>query len=773
MKLLPQITCLGLYVWGTVTFCSLSAQVSNRSGVDSTIFISHTVFVPKTSYASSRNNWTLATADMDKDGDQDVITAEKQDGYVLIHPNEGGGKIGRPQRFKGPLSHRALCILDANQDGWPDVATVTVMGKLCLFLNDQKGGLEQARVVRTGPMAHDVTPADLNQDGYPDLAVAVVNAHAVYIHWGSAAGTYQRYTQLGGAYGPRAVKVGDLNGDGRPDLVVGGDDSRVYIHWNQGQGRFAPPISLRSGSAIWALGLADFNQDGRLDIAAAAYHNKLLCMHLNQGDGRFAREQCVTSGDHNFDLVIRDFDLDGDQDVVTCSTVDQQINFHLNDGTGVIGERQNMDSGDWNAAIASADLDQDGDWDLAVASINDSYLHIHRNISALKEREVARRPCLRGIVYNEDTGRPIPRTPVTLLNAQGEQVAAGLSQEDGSFEFCPPLKQPYTLVGRATGLPVKKLEVYMPEEDLKQDIYLGAYKGTFVYGKVRDKQSYQPMPGVLITLTNEGGEVMGSLETDERGNYRSELPFGLQHEITGSYPDYEDVQKYFDLTEQHAPQGRRIDLEMHLNDKALTACYQGVVMDQQTGEPIPRAGIKVMDAYGMVVRRGRANAKGEYALRLPFGSYGMHVKAHGYFYHYEDFTFTEAQKGDCQQKDLPLLPLEEGLTVVLNHIYYDVDKATLRPESRRELDRLVQIMEDNPTLVMEIAGHTDSDASHAYNLDLSHRRAASVIRYLQQAGIYAHRMQPQGYGEEAPVAPNDSPENKQLNRRTEFRVLGY
>ncbi|MEM7655853.1 MAG: OmpA family protein, partial [Bacteroidota bacterium] len=87
--------------------------------------------------------------------------------------------------------------------------------------------------------------------------------------------------------------------------------------------------------------------------------------------------------------------------------------------------------------------------------------------------------------------------------------------------------------------------------------------------------------------------------------------------------------------------------------------------------------------------------------------------------------------------------------------------------------RVVEILQDNPSLVVEISSHTDSDATDAYNIQLSQARASGVVEYLLAAGIYADRLEAKGYGESQPIAPNDTKANKQKNRRTEFRVLSW
>ena len=111
--------------------------------------------------------------------------------------------------------------------------------------------------------------------------------------------------------------------------------------------------------------------------------------------------------------------------------------------------------------------------------------------------------------------------------------------------------------------------------------------------------------------------------------------------------------------------------------------------------------------------------------------------------------------------------------ITLRDIYYDVDKWFLRPESITALNHLLHIMEENPSLKIEISGHTDSDASDEHNQTLSQRRAQSVVNFLTSKGIARHRMAARGYGESRPIAPNDTRANKQLNRRTEIRVLDY
>jgi outer membrane protein OmpA-like peptidoglycan-associated protein len=751
------------------------AQVLNRSGEDSTVFISHTVFVPKYAYPSGDQNWSVATGDMNRDGKPDIITGSKLDGKINVHFNDGGGGFEQMKSYPAQKHNRAICAFDANEDGWTDIASVTMLGKLCILLNDQKGGLGPARVFQVGTMAHDINAADLNGDGHLDLAIAVVSLNALKVHYGDGKGNFREMISLPTGRAPRSVEVGDIDQDGDPDLVAGCDDGRVYIHLNEGNKTFRKQKGIRSGLANWGLGLADFNGDGLLDIASASYHEKLLCIHLNQGNLLFEREQCVIGGDHNFDLTIGDFDLDGDPDVVTCSTLDKSIGFHLNDGTGVMGERNELGSGDWNASIAQADFDGDGDLDVVSASIKDSKINVHRNISIDPSNALRVAICVKGKVYNGDTEELLPKVQISLQNEDGEHIETQLTSKDGAYSFCPPVNHTYYLVVRAPDLPVHRESFDMPDTNLVHDVYIFKPTGTYVYGKVKDAETFEVLAQATVKLYRDGGEPIDSVKTNDRGAYRYKLPFGYNYEVNASTPGYDTQRKFFDLTEENVKQGRRVDLFLNYQMAPSSTCVSGLVRDEKTEEPIAGATIVVRDSSGLGIQEVQTDELGQYRLCLPFGNFEFNTSAPGYFFNLStvELALEKVVEGQDHEHNIDLQPLEEGAKVVLKNIYYDVDKATLREESIAELDRLLQVMNENPTLLVEISGHTDSDASDQYNEVLSQNRAQSVVDYMLESGIEVARMKAKGYGESQPVAPNDSKENKQLNRRTEFKVLGW
>jgi OOP family OmpA-OmpF porin len=118
------------------------------------------------------------------------------------------------------------------------------------------------------------------------------------------------------------------------------------------------------------------------------------------------------------------------------------------------------------------------------------------------------------------------------------------------------------------------------------------------------------------------------------------------------------------------------------------------------------------------------------------------------------------------------ITVHRGKTFPLENVFFDTGKSTLRPESNKALDDLVSFMLHKKSMKIEIAGHSDNVGDKAGNEKLSGDRAKAVKTYLVAKGVEAARVEFKGYGDSQPIAPNDTPEGRQKNRRTEVRILG-
>ena len=201
---------------------------------------------------------------------------------------------------------------------------------------------------------------------------------------------------------------------------------------------------------------------------------------------------------------------------------------------------------------------------------------------------------------------------------------------------------------------------------------------------------------------------------------------------------------------------------------------KGRVLDAITLAPIGGVPVEIYDnALGRMISKFESNtATGEYMVSLPSGrNYGFSANAKDYLFHSENLIIPPATSIQEIYMDMLLHKVKVGSKIILKNIFFDFDKTTLRPTSTAELDRLVKMLNDIPTLKIEISGHTDNVGSEEYNKNLSEGRAKAVVDYLVNKGVRSDRLKFAGYGESKPIKTNDTKEGRQLNRRTEFEVL--
>ena len=214
--------------------------------------------------------------------------------------------------------------------------------------------------------------------------------------------------------------------------------------------------------------------------------------------------------------------------------------------------------------------------------------------------------------------------------------------------------------------------------------------------------------------------------------------------------------------------------------EAQLTILKGVISDYLTNDLL-EAEIEIVDNQAnKVIATFKSNSKtGKFLVSLPAGkNYGIAVKKDQYLFHSENFDIPNTAAFQEVEKNIALKKLSVGSKIVLRNIFFDLDKATLRVESTAELNRLIVLMNEVPTLKIELGGHTDSQGSDTHNQDLSERRAATVVEYLTKAGISADRLKSAGYGETQLVngcsnGVKCSDVQHQENRRTEFKVLAF
>ncbi len=165
--------------------------------------------------------------------------------------------------------------------------------------------------------------------------------------------------------------------------------------------------------------------------------------------------------------------------------------------------------------------------------------------------------------------------------------------------------------------------------------------------------------------------------------------------------------------------------------------------------------------------------KGEFLATIPYGNdYACAVSKEGYLFYSANFSLKNFTKSEPYLLDIYLKKIEVGKSVVLNNIFFEVNKFELRDVSKTELNQLVDLLNKNKTLKIELSGHTDNSGIEAENKVLSENRAKSVYNFLVSNGISENRLSYKGYGSSKPIVENKTEEGKARNRRTEFVVTG-
>ena len=204
-----------------------------------------------------------------------------------------------------------------------------------------------------------------------------------------------------------------------------------------------------------------------------------------------------------------------------------------------------------------------------------------------------------------------------------------------------------------------------------------------------------------------------------------------------------------------------------------TLYIKGRVFDATTNKGLPSSVELVNNANNNTLMKIQTDELGKYFVPLPFGSdYTFTVNRKGYLFFTEQYPLSQKQADSTYQKDIALKPIEINSKLIFKNIQFEINSAELKTISTIELDKLLLLMQENPTLSIQISGHTDNTGIEANNQTLSTARAKAVANYLFTKGIESTRFKYKGLGSTQPVSDNTTEEGRAKNRRTEMIVTG-
>ncbi|MFD2571742.1 OmpA family protein [Spirosoma soli] len=290
---------------------------------------------------------------------------------------------------------------------------------------------------------------------------------------------------------------------------------------------------------------------------------------------------------------------------------------------------------------------------------------------------------------------------------------------------------------------------------------------------VFDAESKEPLANTSIAFDNAANDKQKELKTDAEGLVRVCLNSDSDFKFLASREGYMDNKVGFSTKDLSDDQPSRLDIPLSKPkeaEKAKTMMLRGRVLTQKDNKPVADAKVVAVNECDGTIQETTSGADGTYQFEIFTGC----------AYVLEAMKANMGNAGSRITKEgtgsTDLYMFKKGDVLKVDNIYYDLNKATIRPDAAAELDKLVALMNKYPTMTIEMRSHTDSRATAQYNKTLSSNRAKSAVTYLKSKGISAKRMVAKGYGESALLnkckdGVNCPEEEHQQNRRTEIKIL--
>jgi hypothetical protein len=320
----------------------------------------------------------MVAADINNDGNADLVLADGNGigGYVML--GKGTGRFSAPYNWSaasGSYTTTALAVADINGDGKLDIVTAddpkdgAAYGQragLSVFLGKGDGTFLPGQTFDVGvsvDIPKSIAVSDVNGDGKPDVVLAgygtgvdvAIQGPDPNFPWNVHA--YSTLA-LATAGAPDIVAIGDVNGDSKPDILVSGGGPQVGVMLNTGSGAFGAVQLYNASGSVASLAVGDVNGDGHLDIVTANYEHSVSAIYGN-GDGTFRAAQVYSVGGAPNSIALGDFNKDGKLDIVTTGT---EIDVLTNNGNGTFGASQKVGPAGSNVVVT--DVDGDGKADL-------------------------------------------------------------------------------------------------------------------------------------------------------------------------------------------------------------------------------------------------------------------------------------------------------------------------------------------------------------------------------------------------------------------------
>jgi hypothetical protein len=322
----------------------------------------------------------VAVGDFNRDGKLDVAVSYLQDNDIQVLLGNGAGTFSSDTTYAVGTQPFWIAAGDLNGDGYPDlVATNTNLngatGTVSVLLNNKNGTFAAPATYTVGKQPYQVAIGDVNGDGYPDLAVTNYGANTVTILFGSKTGTFTvQPTALATCANPYGVAIGDFAHNGYPSVAATCyTAAQAEVFPNNGNGTFGTPVILTTDSGPASLVVGDFNRDGKLDIVVGNSTANDIYFFAGNGNNGFGAGVMSPSLNFPDSIAAGDFNGDGILDIVGVAPNFNAVELTLGVGDGTFGTFQQRAAGQFTAktqpwALAVGDFNNDGQTDIVTAN---------------------------------------------------------------------------------------------------------------------------------------------------------------------------------------------------------------------------------------------------------------------------------------------------------------------------------------------------------------------------------------------------------------------
>ena len=384
---------------------------------------------------------SVFAADVDGDGDMDVLSASEENDKIAWYENDGSGGFTTHTISTTADGAESVFAADVDGDGDMDVLSASHYdAKIAWYENDGSQNFTERPISTTAAGARSVFAADVDGDGDMDVLSASVFDDKIAWYENDGSESFTEHTITTTADEAGCVFAADVDGDGDMDVLTAskGDDTVAWYENDGSQNFTAHGIITLADGAGWVLA-TDVDGDGDMDVLSAWEFDNTIAWHENDGSQAFSTHVITTDALHARSVFVADMDGDGDIDVLSASVVDSKIALYVNDGSQTFTERTISTVAAGAVSVFAADLDGDGDLDVLSASFFDDKIAWYENdasdfgdapspypttLASNGARHVAVGPTLGAGRDDEPDGQP-------STAAAGDDVAGVPDDEDG------------------------------------------------------------------------------------------------------------------------------------------------------------------------------------------------------------------------------------------------------------------------------------------------------------------------------------------------------